>query len=177
MGPLSRVPRGAPAATPHVAPSFRLDLSRHSRLALPFLLLGFAALPATAQQPVAVRWLGDAPPLTETSVSWGVPWPRGAVTGSQAFALTTAEGARLPLQSWPLAYWPDGSIKWTGFATVAGPDAPQELYLSPATSPAPAPNGAGVVVREINGVYEIDTGALKSRILRRGENLAMPRRA
>jgi hypothetical protein len=25
----------------------------------------------------------------------------------------------LPLQQWPLAYWPDGSIKWTGFATVA----------------------------------------------------------
>ncbi len=25
----------------------------------------------------------------------------------------------LPLQAWPLAYWPDGSLKWSGFAAVA----------------------------------------------------------
>src|SRR5690242_15263551 len=56
-----------------------------------------------------VRWLDGAPPAVETGVSWGVPWPRGAVSRQQTFSLATAAGKSLPLQSWPLAYWPDGS--------------------------------------------------------------------
>ena len=38
----------------------------------------------------------------------------------QAFTLVSSDGKNLPLQTWPLAYWPDGSMKWSGFATVAG---------------------------------------------------------
>src|SRR6185312_15105453 len=31
-------------------------------------------------------------------------------------ALADSSGAPVPVQSWPLAYWPDGSLKWTGHA-------------------------------------------------------------
>ena len=36
--------------------------------------------------------------------------PRGTVRKEQTFTLTTADGKALPLQNWPLAYWPDGSM-------------------------------------------------------------------
>jgi len=59
-----------------------------------------------------------------------VPWAEGAVARSATFSLS-AEGKHLPVQSWPLAYWPDGSLKWSGLATVvpAGLAGPVTLSL------------------------------------------------
>jgi len=79
--------------------------------------------------PVTLNWLPDSHPTLETGVSWGVPWPRGSVSRTQTFALSANDGKALPLQAWPLAYWPDGSIKYTGFATVTG--APRLLDALP----------------------------------------------
>ena len=121
---------------------------------------------ATAQIPSAagipINWLGGAAPAVETGVSWGVPWARGAVRKEQTFTLGT-----LPLQSWPLAYWPDGSVKFMGFATVAGPNT-AALRLAPGTPAAPT---APVRVTNTAAAVEIDTGALKARIAKRGTNL------
>ncbi len=70
---------------------------------------------------IAVDWLGGNPPQVESGVSWGVPWPRGTVQKSDTFQLTTAEGNNLPLQSWTLAYWPNGSIKLIGRRFIGPP--------------------------------------------------------
>src|SRR5947209_17133011 len=70
-----------------------------------------AAQQAPANEAVSLGWLGGAAPAVETGISWGVPWPRGTVRNAQSFALASADGKALPLQQWPLAYWPDGSIK------------------------------------------------------------------
>ena len=70
-------------------------------------------------QSTQMKWLGDKAPGGAIGVSWGVPWPEGKVQKNRQFKLTTSDGQAKPLQSWTLAYWPDGSIKWTGFATVA----------------------------------------------------------
>ena len=70
------------------------------------------ATPAGEPSAVSVDWLGGAVPLGETGISWGVPWPRGTVRKEQSFTLTSADGSGLPLQWWPLAYWPDGTLKW-----------------------------------------------------------------
>src|SRR5213079_53903 len=86
-----------------------------------FLLAAGVVAQAAAAEPVQLNWLGDAASPAVTGISWGVPWPQGAVPKATAFALRTADGKALPLQSWPLAYWPDGSLKWSGLATVAGP--------------------------------------------------------
>src|SRR5438132_589878 len=78
------------------------------------LILGFAVLApaflAAAPESVDLNWLGGKAAAAPTGVSWGVPWPKGAVTKAQAFSLSSADGKSLPLQSWPLAYWPDGSL-------------------------------------------------------------------
>ncbi len=142
----------------------------------PLMLLALAvsgcALPAAAQpaQSVELKWLGDKPPATPLGVSWGVPWPQGEVRKDQSFTLTTAVGKSLPLQSWPLAWWPDGSIKWSGFATVAGPETTGSLRLSLSNTAAPT-SGPVVQVRQSDTTFEIDTGRLKARIPRWGASL------
>ncbi|GAB3563986.1 exo-rhamnogalacturonan lyase family protein [Spelaeicoccus albus] len=80
----------------------------------------------TADEGVTVRWLEEAPKTT-TGSSWGVPWARGTVRKGMEFALSTKSGRTVPVQTWPLAYWPDGSIKWTGHAV--GTDAGRETTL------------------------------------------------
>src|SRR5688572_2862183 len=63
-----------------------------------------------------VRWLdGAAAPLPQ-GVTWGTPWPRGKQRDFRHLALRSGDQRILPLQSWPLAYWPDGSLKWTAHA-------------------------------------------------------------
>ncbi|MFB9896129.1 exo-rhamnogalacturonan lyase family protein [Planobispora takensis] len=95
---------------------------------------------ATAGGATALRWL-EGP--CRQGVSWGVPWPRGAVRPGTPFAL--AGGT--PVQSWTTATWPDGSVKWSAHAV--GPQAvPAASYeLVPGTEPA-APQEPVTVTRE-----------------------------
>src|SRR5579875_2170543 len=81
-------------------------------------LTGGRAPAASPLTPVALHWLDAAAPDQPQGVSWGVPWPRGAVKPGTAFQLADAGGHPLPVQTWPLAYWPDGSLKWTGNAAA-----------------------------------------------------------
>ncbi len=131
------------------------------------LLLGLGFMPAfLSAQPMAtsatVNWLESKAPVTGTGVSFGVPWPRGAVKSGQTLALTGADGKKLPVQSWPLAYWPDGSVKWSGIATVAGAVAPITV------APGAAFTDGAIQVTQTADAIDIDTGKLKARILKQG---------
>ena len=86
---------------------------------------------------VQLAWVGAQPPAMPTGISWGVPFAQGAVRPNTTFALNAA-GAALPLQSWPMAYWPDGSLKWSGFATVAPAAQPCRCPHRPEASSARA---------------------------------------
>jgi hypothetical protein len=139
-------------------------------LAAALLSLCLTALPppvVAAASPVALHWL-DAPPAAAQSVSWGVPWPEGAVPPGATFNLTDAAGHAAPLQTWPLAYWPDGSLKWSGFASVVPSGPAGELTL--AADPAAAPAGAVQVTRDDKTVV-VKTGALTCLIPISGRNL------
>src|SRR5689334_15804751 len=72
-----------------------------------------AAAPAAGDPGVDLHWL-DGPPGALGDAAWGVPWPRGQLRRGTQLALTTSDGQAVPVQSWPLATWPDGSLKWTG---------------------------------------------------------------
>jgi hypothetical protein len=133
-------------------------------------LATMGATAAAAQEPVTLGWLGGAAPAGAAGVSWGVPFARGAVRKGSAFTLTGADGRALLLQSWPLAYWPDGSLKWVGFATVAGPGAGTELRLAPGRGGG-AVAGPTVRVTESADEYLVDTGPLQAHIPRRGSDL------
>ena len=145
----------------------RTFLSSSAAAGLSLATRGFAGAQDGA---VSVGWLGGAPPALASGVSWGVPWPRGTIRKEQAFTLSAADGQPLPLQTWPLAYWPDGSLKWSGFATVAPANATGTFHLSPGSAPAAA-GPAAVTVKESGSVIDIDTGALQCRIPRQGSFL------
>jgi YetA-like protein len=133
------------------------------------LLLGVALVLTSrtaAAGDIAVDWLDRGAPPVPVGVSFGVPWARGTVQKTQTFALRAGDGAALPLQSWPLAFWPDGSIKWTGFATVGGPSASGPLRLS--TEAAVPRDAAGARVLTNEATIEVDTGRLHCRIPKRG---------
>lgn len=138
---------------------------------LALLCLSAVAGHAATDQAAAIKWLGDAPAPLTTGVSFGVPWPRGAVPKAQAFTLTTADNRTLPVQTWPLAYWPDGSLKWVGVATVAGPETKGELKLLPVATTTVAPGGAAVTVRRSDTTFLIDTGRVLAVIPMHGSNI------
>ncbi len=132
---------------------------------VPRFLLLLAGLVGCASgqslQPVQIKWLDGSPPLAPTGVSWGVPWARGAVARNQTFSLVTADGKSLPLQTWPLAYWPDGSLKWSAFAAVAGRG--MDGFTLRAGEPA-TPPAVRLVVRRSDTTIEVDTGRVKLRV-------------
>lgn len=124
-------------------------------LLLSFCLnIAFAAEPKV--QPVALSWLHAYSLPQTTGVSWGVPWPRGAVKKNQSFTLTDANGEALPLQTWPMAYWPDGSLKWSGFATVAGTE--RGGFKLDFSKAQPKAKATGLQVQESTKEIRINTG-------------------
>src|SRR5205085_7779396 len=73
---------------------------------------GAAATTASAigGEPIRLRWLEGVVPAIRPGTTVGVPWPRGIVTHKdQTFTVNGESGEALPVQSWPLATWPDGS--------------------------------------------------------------------
>ena len=132
-------------------------------------LLGLWAVVAGCQavEPVELRWLADAPPSVEQGVTWGVPWPEGAYAPDTSFALKTADDKTIPVASWPLAYWPDGSLKWTAHAI--GPDQkPTKAYV--VSSGKPTAPAKPVVVKDGRSIV-VDTGVVQCRFSKRGSNI------
>ena len=128
---------------------------------------GAAAAGRAAPVPeVRLTWLEGPPGVAATS-TWGTPWPQGTVPGDQSFQLTAADGSAVPLQSWPLAYWPDGSLKWSAHAVAVA--APAESYAL--TAGAPARPATPVVVTDRRGHVDVDTGVIRVRIRKRGREL------
>ncbi|WP_255951061.1 exo-rhamnogalacturonan lyase family protein [Streptomyces odontomachi] len=124
-----------------------------------------SAAPEGEREQVPLHWLGS-PPQAPSGTRWGVPWPRGTVPADGAgFALSTVDGRAVPVQSWPLAYWPDGSLKWTGHAV--GPHEAAEGYVLAAGS-EPAPPAHPVTVAETADTLTLTNGLVDVRLARSG---------
>jgi hypothetical protein len=121
--------------------------------------------PTPAGDGVDLHWLEGKTPATTAGATWGVPWPRGRYAKDATFALRTVGGEAVPMQSWPTAYWPDGSLKWTAHAIGADAGRADALILAAGTPTAPA---QGVTVRETAEAIEIDTGVIRCLVARQG---------
>jgi YetA-like protein len=115
---------------------------------------------------VNLTWLEGKPGVSATS-TWGTPWPKGTVKRDQTFQLTAPDGTAMPLQSWPLAYWPDGTLKWSAHAVTA--ETPADSYTLAAGTPAsPA---KPVVVTDRRHYLDVDTGVIRARIRKSGREV------
>lgn len=66
-----------------------------------------------SDSPIVLRWIGGK---GHGNVTFGVPFAKGEVKKAQ-FLLTTDNGVELEYDTWTMARWSDGSIKWQAFAT------------------------------------------------------------
>ncbi|MGW0520837.1 exo-rhamnogalacturonan lyase family protein [Crossiella sp. NPDC003009] len=126
-----------------------------------------APIPA-AEAGVSLRWLESEAPQAVVGTTWGVPWPRGSLPVGSELSLTTATGQAVPVQSWPIGFWPDGTVKWTAHA-IGTEVRPAREYLLRKGKPA-APT-APLRITENDAAIEVDTGVIRCRIARRGRVL------
>ncbi|MFJ9040700.1 Tat pathway signal sequence domain protein [Streptomyces sp. NPDC102406] len=164
---MSPVPAGLPrrsllkaAAVAGAAAQFSWALGSKDAQAAP------GAEPA-GPEPVTLGWLEDGGLGAAPGSTVGVPWPKGAYEKGQQFALTDAGGHQVPVQTWPLAQWPDGSLKWTAHAVGPGAGA-GKLTLTAGTAAAPAKK---VTVTTNGGTVTVDTGVIVAKLGRSGSAL------
>ncbi len=97
-----------------------------------------------------------------------MPWARGKYSATTPFALRNEAGDNLPLQTWPLAYWPDGSLKWTAHAMPPGVTN-TTLQLLP--DQPPATPRRPLTLKQDSTAIEIDNGVIVCRIPRSGSSV------
>ena len=96
-------------------------------------ILTIAAILATAASlsagPVNLRWIDKTPDYT-VGQRFGVPFAKGEMNDYGTFTLTDSDGNVIPTQTWPMAHWTDGSVKWMGFYAAVSPENSKGLTIS-----------------------------------------------
>lgn len=105
-----------------------------------------------------VRWIDGQAPQVGNGATWGVAWPEGNHAADTAWAMRSVDGQPVPVQSWPLATWPDGSLKWSAHAIPADAPAFATGELSPGAPAAPA---RPLRASDKGDTIEIDTGVIR----------------
>ena len=98
----------------------------------------------------------------------GMPWARGTLRPSETLSVMTTAGAPAVAQTWPFAYWPDGSVKWLAVALAPSAVAETTYRVAPGTPAAP-PQAVGVT--QSDDSIEVDTGVARCVVGRSGEAL------
>ena len=108
---------------------------------------------------VALRRVG-AIPAAAKGVSFGVPFDKGTVSTTTPLSLFAEDGSEIESSAWPMAYWPDGSVKWMAMAATlpAGTANPRVKIGKEAVSKKrQTKTQPSLLTREGKG-YRIDTG-------------------
>lgn len=121
---------------------------------------------------VPLHWIGDTPEQ-DKAVSFGVPFDEGDVFPATPLQLKVNEYQDIPVDTWPLAYWPDGSVKWSGVAGVI-PAGTERLTLEKASKKVKTTNKqpkVSISITETPENIQVETGVLSVFIPRHGEFL------
>ncbi len=133
----------------------------------------------SSQDVADVRWV-DSTPKYNSGTTFGLPWPRGQYQpNSTEFTASSDAGEQVQLQSWVTAYWPDGSIKWTGHAVPASETVPDGYKIIPSTVGRGTYNSSSkklagrqaqsvLVVSDQDGEVVVNTGKLTATFPKSG---------
>ncbi len=120
---------------------------------------------------VRLQWLGKKAE-GKTTATFGVPWDRGILKDEKSLQLVDSNGYSVEQQTRVLAYWEDGSRKWS--CHTISIESPAEYYELQMEEQEKNPKREGKI-KEVSekklaihtdGEIFIDTGVLKARISR-----------
>ncbi|MEV7663470.1 Tat pathway signal sequence domain protein [Paenarthrobacter sp. NPDC089316] len=125
-----------------------------------------------------ISWIDDEPPARlNIGTTWGMPFQRGTVQDAAELTVLDPRGNSVNAQAWPLATWPDGSLKWAGIA-LGATDHPAPHYDVTTTpeaddaGPAAAvETSPAVTVNETEQTVTVSTGSLDMVLHRSGSSL------
>lgn len=122
----------------------------------------------TSETSVKLRWLKE-PAGMPVGMTWGIPWKEGELSREESLVLQRMDnGECLPVQSWPTAYWPDGSVKWSAHATAVSNE-PDVNYRITKGKTVPSINK--VTVLESDDRIILDTGVITCHLSKQGDKL------
>lgn len=151
------------------------SLYMSGRLAVALMVAALAATPLFANPKpthpdVAARlhWIGKTP-QGDKPVNFGIPFSEGEMMPGDAFRLLTDKGRQLAADFWPTAYWPDGSVKWGGFAAVVPGGTESVTFALDGQGAAGEASAANALsVSESAAQICINTGSLQAFISKSG---------
>lgn len=115
-----------------------------------------------------LKWL-DEPPKNQTNVTWGIPWEKGQLKKTDKLALINNENDEMYVQSWPLAYWPDGSVKWSAQSSVFDSNSSMNYEIRK-TNKELSPS-VSIKVYEDENYIIVDTNKILCKISKSGTNI------
>lgn len=118
---------------------------------------------------VKLKWLNKEAAIP-VGVTWGIPWKEGELLREDTLALQSPGGLTpIPVQSWPTAFWPDGSVKWSAHA-AAVPSLGEQSYEMVKGGAAIAPEQS-IAIQETAQTIVVDTGIMACTLSKQGDNL------
>lgn len=123
-------------------------------------------------KPVVLQWIGtDSIVRQPTPTAFGVPFAVGEVLPQQTFVLADNDGNGILHDEWNLAFWPDGSIKWKGFAAVApanGINITKNLHKN---SPTAIPESPRLQINDTDEKINVKTAYYTLFLSKHGDNI------
>ncbi|KAJ5098563.1 hypothetical protein N7532_005564 [Penicillium argentinense] len=105
-----------------------------------------------------LRWLNnEGPDALHAGISFGMPWSRGLYRTGQTFVIE-GDGTQWPLDSRELAYWADGSLKWTAHSVSGDIGYSREYTVKGAQWPSEPRQEIRIVQNAANMSLKTSTG-------------------
>ncbi|MDR6562458.1 MULTISPECIES: Tat pathway signal sequence domain protein [unclassified Arcicella] len=120
-----------------------------------------------APNTVPLSWLDTQYSSLFKGTTFGIPWPKGQLKKGTELTLVSNENI-IPTQTWPLAYWPDGSLKWTAHAISKNEKLSEKIQLKIGKSSKLA---TSLAIEDSAESIKIDTGKIQCEISKNGQTL------
>lgn len=123
---------------------------------------------AFADGAVKLTWIAKPASKIFPGATCGVTWPMGKVNKKSSFEVIDEQNRSYEVQSWPLAYWPDGSLKWTAHAFNGSIGSVENIFIKPVKSKSTT---KGLNVTETTEQIMVDTGVIRCVVEKKGKIL------